>query len=195
MTLRGKWLQGVALLVSFDALLRSAELRGLVKEDVTAVDDHRVDMEDFRGVGLRLQRCKTGQNQFVTIERDCVKTLLAEVLNTTAPGARLFPFSAGVMRYSFKISCGELGISGCGYVLHSLRHGGATSLAMRGVPVNDILLRGRWAATKSAAIYVQSGRALLLSVSVPAVVSQLASFLLPDVVSAMLSAREMAPLA
>jgi hypothetical protein len=49
------------------------------------------------------------------------------------------------------------------YVPHSCRHGGATALYMAGVPIETILHRGRWASTKSARYYVQSGEALLLA--------------------------------
>jgi len=38
--------------------------------------------------------------------------------------------------------CRELGLSAA-YVPHSLRHGGATRLHMAGVPLDDILMRGR----------------------------------------------------
>ena len=73
--------------------------------------------------------------------------------------------------------------------MHSLRHGGATSLQVRGMSIADIILRGRWVSTKSATLYVQSGRALLLSVSVPKVVSDLAELLRLDVRENMRLAR------
>src|SRR6185437_14109276 len=45
----------------------------------------------------------------------------------------------------------------------SLRHGAATALYMAGVDIETILVRGRWASTKSARHYIQLGRSLLLA--------------------------------
>jgi hypothetical protein len=41
---------------------------------------------------------------------------------------------------------------------HSLRHGGATHDYLKGMPFDDVMVRGRWAVTKSAVHYIQQGR-------------------------------------
>ena len=67
------------------------------------------------------------------------------------------------------------------YVPHSLRHGGATRLFLLHVPLEDIMMRGRWASSKSARLYVQSSRAMLMSMRAPRVLADAAMALAQDV--------------
>ena len=64
----------------------------------------------------------------------------------------------------------------CGFAWHSLRHGGASRAYLRGdaVILPDLLVRGRWAVESSGRHYIQSGRQLLLSMSLPPTVTGLA---------------------
>ena len=59
---------------------------------------------------------------------------------------------------------------------HSLQHGGASRAYLRGgeVVLPDLLVQGRWAVESSGRHYIQSGRQLLLSMSLPASVAALA---------------------
>jgi hypothetical protein len=68
--------------------------------------------------------------------------------------------------------------------------GGATHDHLCGLLLADVLLRGRWASTKSARHYIQSGRALLLALNAPPHIVRLARFLLMDVVQAMTLAQD-----
>ena len=65
---------------------------------------------------------------------------------------------------------------GLRFVWHSLRHGGASRTYLRGgaVVLPDLLVRGRWAVESSGRHYIQSGRQLLLSMSLPNSVAGLA---------------------
>ena len=65
------------------------------------------------------------------------------------------------------------------FVWHSLRHGGASRTYLRGgaVVLPDLLVRGRWAVEASGRHYIQSGRQLLLSMSLPSTVTGLAQAL------------------
>jgi integrase len=108
----------------------------------------------------------------VVVQDPEVRALLLQVVDVTADGASLFPYSAKYFRAHFKKACRSLGLKD-GYVPHSLRHGGATRDHMRGKNLEDILARGRWASTKSARHYVQAGRALLLACKTPAKVAHL----------------------
>ena len=65
---------------------------------------------------------------------------------------------------------------GLRFVWHSLRHGGASRAYLRGgaVILPDLLVRGRWAVESSGRHYIQSGRQLLLSMSLPSTVNGLA---------------------
>ena len=99
-----------------------------------------------------------------------VAFLLDQVCKATPANTRPFPFRPDRWLYHFKRACSHLGLSS-EYVVHSLRHGGATHLHfVDAVTIEDIKLRGRWKSLESAAHYIQSGRARELEMVVPQVV-------------------------
>lgn len=183
--LSGEWRAGVAIYLAFHGLLRISEFLSLKTQDVAVSGDLRLGLV-AKHVSLRLRTTKTGPNQFVTLHDPAVLKLLDFVLDRTPPGGTLFPYSPHVFRRLFKSFCSTLGLS-AGYVPHSLRHGGATFLHLKGTPIEDILLRGRWSSNKSARRYIQAGRALLLSVEVPVRVAELGARMLPDFFSIFIS--------
>ena len=69
--------------------------------------------------------------------------LLTDLANRTKPRQPLFPGGAQKYYDVFKQTCANLGLSDR-YVPHSLRHGGATSMKLRGWSLEDIMQRGRW---------------------------------------------------
>ena len=143
----------------------------------------------FTGMGVRLLRTKTGPNKFKNIRSEIVRALLRQLMTSLSQegDALLFP-SAIVFRRHFKEAIALLGLS-CRYVPHSLRHGGATHDYIKGLSIEDVLFLGGWESTKSARHYVQSGRSLLLSMTVPQAVAELARSLLGDVLEAMALAQ------
>jgi integrase len=155
----------IGTLVSFHCFLRVGELVGLRREDVADAGDVRMGVVS-QNMTLRLRVTKTGRNQWVTVQDTSVRQLLRLLLNSTEPRQLLFPFSTSSFRHHFKTACSSLGLSSS-YVPHSLRHGGATRAHLLGMSMEDILLRGRWASSKSARRYVQAGRALLLTMDIP----------------------------
>lgn len=166
MARKGLLRHAIATLLAFDCLLRVGELVGLCKSDVADTGDARLGAE-YKGVALRLRHTKTGPNQWVEVEDEQVKCLLLTLVQCPpAHGDKLFPFTSSQFRSVFKEACAELALSSS-YVPHSLRHGGATRAHLLGRPLEDILMRGRWASTKSARRYIQAGRAMLLATSVP----------------------------
>ncbi len=158
----------IGVLVAFDCLLRVGELCGLSCVDVVDATTGRLGSE-ARGVYLRLAKTKTGPNKFVVVEDPAVASLLLHLCKGLKPTAKVFPFTTGTFRAHFKAACADLGLD-AGYVPHSLRHGGATRLDLRGVGVEDIMKRGRWASSTSARHYIQSGKALLATVVSPPLV-------------------------
>ena len=122
---------------------------------------------DFKGMALRLRKTKTGPNQWVTVENKEVMHLLRDcrcfrkVWQVSLSCLHIY-----LTRRLFKSACSDLRLTRS-YVPHSLRHGGATRQHLFGQSMEDILLRGRWASTKSARRYIQSGRAVLLSMDIP----------------------------
>jgi hypothetical protein len=173
MARRGLWRYAVGTLLAFDCLLRVGELVGLQRADIADSGDARMGSE-YKGMALRLRKTKTGPNQWVDVQDPIVRVLLRDLLRSSRSQGFIFPFSSNEFRDVFKATCAALGLSER-YVPHSLRHGGATRLHLMGVSIEDILLRGRWASSKSARRYIQSGRALLLSMRVPARLQEVAS--------------------
>ena len=188
----GFWAYAVGILLAFDCLLRVGELVSLVTTDVADAGDSRIGKE-YKGLALRLRKTKTGPNQWVSVKDPSVSFLLRQLLRSTRRGARIFPFTASDFRQLFKSCCADIGLSER-YVPHSLRHGGATRLHLQGISIEEILLRGRWSSSKSARRYVQSGRALLLSVHAPSRVQSLAARLCAYPLLSLLSARYLASL-
>ena len=177
----GNTRHGIGVVLAFDCLLRVSELVALRREDVMDSGDARAGFE-HRGTMLLLRHTKTGKNKSVAVLDPSVIELLRGLVRTTAPGARLFPFSAASFRRSLKGTCAHLGLS-ARYVPHSLRHGGATRYYhVFGWSVEDVMERGRWASTKSAKLYIQSGVALLGAIAVPPAVARMGMVLVRDIV-------------
>lgn len=175
----GHLLHAVATLLGFDCFLRIGELVGLRRDDVADVKDARMGGVSA-DMTLRLRSTKTGPNQWVVVENAAVKTLLRRTVAITKPGNFIFPFSASTFRNHFKAACASLGLSSS-YVPHSLRHGGATRHHLLGRHMEDILLRGRWASSKSARRYIQAGRAMLMTMDTPPQVHALSLVVSADV--------------
>lgn len=167
----GRLSHAVATLLAFVGLLRVGELCSLSRDDVAFVGDPRIGSAQ-KNLVLRLRTTKTGAEQSVVVDEPDVVRLLRDYASREASsGTRLFPFGPDGFRRVFKDTCTSLGLSQQ-YVPHSLRHGGATALYLRGLSVETVMERGRWASSKSARRYIQSGRSLLLKMKVPAMVQQ-----------------------
>ena len=172
---------GIAILLSFDCLLRISEVAGLRVGDIV---DHRAQADPVgRGVAVYLRSTKTGRRQAVMIEDSALASLLVEWQSAVAradPAGPLFP-SVAVLRDTLgralhALDDGSWEMRGLRFVWHSLRHGGASRAFLRGgaVVLPDLLVRGRWAVEASGRHYIQSGRQLLLSLALPPEISTLA---------------------
>jgi hypothetical protein len=123
-------------------------------------------------IHIHLRRTKTGSHKGVEVRDGQVKALLLLLLKYSKPGQRLFPWHRSTHLKWFHKCCTSLQLSS-DYVHHSLRHGGATRDYLNGMPIADVMVRGRWAATKSAIHYIQQGRQLMMLQSIPPLVDQL----------------------
>lgn len=165
----------IGVLLAFDCWLRISEVAGLVREDFADAKDPRLGSSTAKFCSaVRLRHTKTGPNRFVTLSNAVVTDLVSVLASKTKPGARLFPFKPDQMRKALKKACAALGLSP-DYTFHSFRHGGTTKAFIEGVPMADIIKRGRWNDPKSAQTYIQSGPALLLATQVPQEVAALAA--------------------
>lgn len=157
----------VGTLLAFECYLRVSELTNLRRSDVSLPQDPRLGLDTPSSlVALRIRKTKRGSNLWVTVRSPLVRLLLLELLSGLGEEDRVFNFSSNTFRRRLHRSCSVLGLHG--YVPHSLRHGGATHDYLSGVPIEDVMVRGRWASVKSARHYVQQGRALLLANNIPA---------------------------
>jgi hypothetical protein len=161
---------GLAVLVHFDGFLRTGEALDLRAEDFAEPADARMGVADSYAA-LRIRSAKTGPNQFAQLRNPDVIAMVARRAASLPPTARLFPVSPSRYRQIFKEAVHALGLT-AHYVPHSLRHGAATRAMRQGVPIEEIMRRGRWASSKSVRTYIQQGQALLLANQVPSSLHQ-----------------------
>ena len=172
---------GIAVLLSFDCLLRISEVAGLRVGDIV---DHRAQADPVgRGVAVYLRVTKTGRRQAVMVEDPALAELPVAwqaAVARTNPGGLLFPpvlELRGMMNRALRaLDDGTWETRGLRFVWHSLRHGSASRTYLRGgaVVLPDLLVRGRWAADASGRHYIQSGRQMLLALALPAEIAMMA---------------------
>jgi integrase len=184
-TVMAKWgrhAEAVATLLAFDCYLRVGELTRLTYADVLQPNDPRVGSA-YTGMALRLGVTKTGPNQSVTLVKPQVQSVLLHYLATYPflQHHRIFPFTAASFRLLLRQVSEALGVGHIPYVPHSLRHGGATYDYLRGLPVEQIMFRGRWVAMESARRYIQTSRALLIMLRIPEQLGHTAAIIAPHV--------------
>jgi integrase len=153
---------GICTLVGFDCYMRPGELLAVKTCDVVFAGDARLE-SSFKGAMIRLPRTKT---DIVLLLRVMVEDALEE------KRVALWPFTINQWRRAFYNARDTLGLSSK-FVPHSLRHGGATAAARAHVPINDIMIRGRWRSYGSLTRYVQQWEITLLSHRVPLSISSL----------------------
>jgi integrase len=167
----GHYDAAVATLLAFDCYLRIGELCDIRLCDVALSGDLKFGSA-FSGSAVGLRHTKTGPNQFVSVCRPLVEELLSDLVHTKLSlgiprSGLLFGLSSTQYRKIFLSTCNALGLSKYSFTPHSLRHGAATHDFLCHMPLEEILLRGRWRQPLSARTYIQSGRMLLLSVDEP----------------------------
>jgi integrase len=148
----------------FEGYLRLTEALGLKSEHISLPNEERAG-------AIRLPKTKTGLNQSVTIRNH---SLLGLFLTTYLEhhSQKLFDSTTNTVRQGLKRACRKLGVDPGAFTAHSLRHGGATTDYIHGVPLAEIIVRGRWAVAKTATRYIQSGRSLMISLQLPSNLTQ-----------------------
>ena len=161
---KGKASMAIATVLAFHTFARGGEILQVRVCDVLDINDVRTCRENAE-MGVLLRDTKTGKNQFVTIT-DPQLVRLHKLTRFPDPKTRLFPFSQKTWLTWINKACQHLNIEQH-FVVHSLRHGGATQALMTGMPLQDIQHRGRWKSYDSMKTYLQQGRALLIMKSLP----------------------------
>lgn len=165
----GRHAEAVATLLAFDCFLRVGEMTRITYHDVVMPHDPRMG-EAHTGMVVRLAQAKTGLNQSVSLNNPQVQRALYQYLHSQPflEKDRIFTFTPSSFRTLIKDVSDSLGLSNIPYVPHSFRHGGATHAHQRGATIEQIMHRGRWVALESARRYIQTARALLIMLDIPA---------------------------
>ena len=169
-------------MVAFHIFCRAGELLRITRGDVVVPQDSRLSFAN-QDMGVFLRDTKTGKNQYVSITDPQIAQLLLMLSLSTAHRDRLFPFSNSKWLRWIKKACRSLDIAHH-FVVHSLRHGGATNEFISGTPLQRIQMRGRWKCFESMLTYLQQGRAVLIARSLPHSVPQCGRIFCRDLVGA-----------
>jgi integrase len=153
-----------ALLIGFDCYLRHSEIRLLRVSDIALEGDVR----SVGGPALTLRFTKSGRPQHVAIRCQIALCLLPRIMKGRGGDTSLFGLKNDRLLSIFKrVQC-SLGLDRHLFVVHSLRHGGATHDHVNKVlEMNDIMLRGRWSGLTVTRRYIQDAQALVLMKNLP----------------------------
>jgi hypothetical protein len=163
----GDHAMGAAVILSFCGLLRVGEVADLKVHSIA--EQRGVDARLGDGLVVTIERAKTadprlGQRQSVVVSDPVAVAVVRDYLALRRAAARptdsLFGRSRHGLETAFTGAAAALG-GACHYTWHSLRHGGATFLAMSGVRVEDICIAGRWLSLAGVRRYIQTGQAVV----------------------------------
>jgi len=101
-----------------------------------------------RSIGAASRR-RTGRNQSVVVLNPALQVLLRDLVSSNGAGATAVPFLRERVPLSLPSCLHELGLDKA-YVPHSLRHGGANSIAYGGLAGRRTFFCVDWESTKSA---------------------------------------------
>eukprot|EP00438_Fugacium_kawagutii_P022174 Skav235069 [mRNA] locus=scaffold3466:36062:45450:- [translate_table: standard] len=149
---------GVLVAIGFHGLLRTGELLALQFQDIEFTPQCGVLSLKSSKSGLR-----TGTEEAVAV-RDSLTLQLLHTLVTVRspyPGDKLWPHSGQHFRTIFANYLHYFQLEALAFKPYSLRRGGATFLLQCGLPIETILVRGRWRSLNVARLYLEDGLAQL----------------------------------
>lgn len=141
----------LAMLLAYCGLLRVREVLGLRVKDVIL---------EPRNLILCLGLTKRGMEQKVLLTNPSVLQWLANYLARFPPvssDAALFELSYGSVLRWVKRLADLLGAGSLQLTTHTCRRSGASELSRQGMPLQDILLYGRWLSERAARDYIRKG--------------------------------------
>ena len=162
---KGQLIFACLVAIGFHALLRTGEILALRYCDFEFSTTCGVVNLGASKSGLR-----TGSEEAVAL-RDETTLLLLDTLWSQAhfPGQKLWPFSGQSFRETLRSHLRFFRVCHLQYKPYSLRRGWATYLLQQGVPLEAILLRGRWKSLSVGRLYLEDGLAQLPSLRIPLV--------------------------
>ena len=152
---------GTALLLGFLAFMRTGEIVNLQMTDIALfVREGQII--------VALPSTKTSKKQIdsIAVTDPFVCSLLFEV-KRFSPDGSLVQCTPNMFRAKLVRFCQFLELGPCQFTAYSIRRGGASFAFANGEPFDQLLLRGRWQSVKTARIYLDTGRASLVQLSLP----------------------------
>ena len=151
--------EAVGRLLGFHGYLRINDLCQLRKELVVLPGD----AEEHIPASITMEDAKTGENQTVRLDSEFIISIVERQRNSHDE-EKLF---AKLTDTSFRKWVGKalhrLGLEEEGYVIHSLRHGGAARDYHHGFRTREeVKVRGRWESDKTFREYIDRGRKKLI---------------------------------
>ena len=146
------------LVISFEGLLRGGEAFALTAADV-------LDRGEVIVLRIRTSKTAAGRDaaEAVVIRSQVAKQLLRLTVRGLQPGEALSWRSPSQLRTSLATLARGLGVTGP-FSWHSCRRGGASDFFLKSSSMEATLVRGRWASTMTARIYIESAVADLVRV-------------------------------
>ena len=116
---------------------------------------------------LALKRTKTeaaGLAKVVLTNPGVVQFLTRyRVFMAAKPSTAFVDVSYGALRRWLRRTSVALGFSADCFRSHSCRRGGATALSIKGWPIVDIMMMGRWQSDSSCRLYIKGGEVAMLN--------------------------------
>lgn len=144
------------VLVGFLGFLRTSEM--------TNLQWSKISFNVSTGqIILALPATKTSKNKEESIVLHDLKVCyLLQKLKLNSNSIYLWEGSASVFRRQLKEILAFLRLEEDAFSAYSIRRGGATHAFSEGVPMDQLVIKGRWQNAKTARIYLDSGRAALV---------------------------------
>ena len=158
----GHYSFGISLLIGFYTMLRSGELLGLRSSDLHCAAHER---QVLISLGLTKGGKRQGAAESVILGVEQAVILVQRWKQIASPSTSLTPTPAK-WRTLFSDCLTALNLQDFGFRPYSLRRGGATWWFSKHQSLERILIQTRWAAIKTARIYLNEGLAMLARTSI-----------------------------
>ena len=163
----------ISLVVGFYGMLRTGEILSLRRNHFTSPQGStRVVIS----LGMTKGGKRAGAAESVVLAHDVAVRFTKHWLSRASPTASLSGTPAA-WRKLFNDALEALQLTSFGFRPYSLRRGGATWWFTRQGSLDRILIMGRWAAPKTARIYLNEGLSVLAELKIPPLDQRIAPFL------------------
>ena len=166
LSLLAGWLQScrpelaLAVVVAFEALLRTGELLQVKNRDIICTLDLVVIH-----LGQTKMAARNAGTESTSFKHAQISMMLQAWKTVHGPDALLVDMSPSAFRQWFSRGLQATGLTATAYKPYSLRRGGATQVFLDTQSYSSVCQRGRWASERTARAYIQDSLALLTELS------------------------------